>query len=282
MSTITTTEFLTVYEWTQRFSKYPLHRAAEFGNLKAVRSLLEAGHSPNESNYDCLTPLHEACVRGHVECARVLIEYGAQVNASCIEGSTPLCDACAAGSAETVCLLMKHGAVVNPPLVLTTPLHEAALRGDVECVQLLIKAGARLDAMDCHFGTPLHAATFMQNTLCVKALLLAGANVNATKIHQTPLHLAAVNDFSDAGKLLLQFGANPFATDNQGRTPRELLPNSMGTFYEQLKAWENSTRSLQDLCRYRIRSRIGSSRLHQTKLLGLPTSILAFLEHTYD
>lgn len=51
------------------------------------------------------------------------------------------------------------------------------------------------------------------------ALLLLGANVNAPRLHQTPLHHAAKSMRVDMIEILVEFGANIYARDQQNKKP---------------------------------------------------------------
>ncbi|KFM57859.1 Ankyrin repeat and SOCS box protein 13, partial [Stegodyphus mimosarum] len=174
---------------------------------------------------------------------------------------------------------MRMGAEVNPPLALSTPLHEACLKGSLDCTALLIKAGARLNANDCHFGTPLHAATVMDHPACVKLLLQAGAFVNATKIHETALHIAAREDYVEVARVLIEFGANVFASNNQNKLPIDLVREADGQIYELLVLHSAKPALLKDLCRRKVRSILGSQRLKFLKDLELPRSVILYLMH---
>ncbi|KAG8199611.1 hypothetical protein JTE90_009447 [Oedothorax gibbosus] len=261
------------------YGPYPLHKAALLGHKNNLKFLLDNGHSPNQTNYDCMTPLHEACLQNKVECAQILIEYGAKVNAHSADGGTPLCSACAAGNISCVELLMQMGAEVNPPLALSTPLHEACFRGSMDCMSVLIRAGARLNANDCHFGTPLHAATVMNRPHCVKLLLQAGALVNATKIHETALHIAARENLIEVVQVLLEFGANVFASNNQNKLPIDLIPEAHGVVFKLLVHYAAYPASLKDLSRRTVRSVLGSQRIRLLSSLDIPQSLLLYLMH---
>lgn len=50
-------------------------------------------------------------------------------------------------------------------------------------------------------------------------VLHAGADVNSVKFHETALHHAARANMVDMMELLVEFGANVFASDNLGRKP---------------------------------------------------------------
>ncbi|MBN3292090.1 ASB13 protein, partial [Polypterus senegalus] len=202
--------------WVDRTA---LHEAASHGHVLQLKELIQNGACVNVVTVDSITPLHEASLRGQTQCVKLLLAAGAQVDARNIDGSTPLCDACAAGSIECAKVLLEHGANVNPPLFTATPLHEACMSGNAECVRLMILQGARLEAHDCHFGTPLHVACAREHIDCVKVLLNAGAKVNAAKLHETALHHAAKVKNVDLIELLVQFGGNVYARDNQGKKP---------------------------------------------------------------
>ena len=67
-----------------------IHKAAEEGNIEAVKQHLAADADVNAKNEDGSTPLHSAVAEGHKETAELLIAEGADVNAKNEGGSTPL------------------------------------------------------------------------------------------------------------------------------------------------------------------------------------------------
>ena len=86
-----------------------LLKAAERGNIKAVKQQLAAGADVNAKYNGGWTALHGAAgVGGHKEIAELLIQNGADVNAKGDFGKTPL--DYAKGYKETADLLRKHGA----------------------------------------------------------------------------------------------------------------------------------------------------------------------------
>ena len=76
------------------------------------------------------TPLHTACVWGDVEAVRLLVESGADVNARGDLGTTPLYDAVTFGHARCATLLLLVGATVNDRNELNCTARERALRSD--------------------------------------------------------------------------------------------------------------------------------------------------------
>ncbi|XP_036976862.1 ankyrin repeat and SOCS box protein 13a.1 isoform X1 [Acanthopagrus latus] len=291
--------------WADRTA---LHEAASHGRALQLKQLLESGASVNMVTVDNITPLHEACIQAHPNCARLLLEAGAQVDVRTIHGSTPLCHACASGSLECAKLLLQYGAKVNPSLTALTasPLHEACIKGkpsaaisqgttnhtlfkfpsktvpcfsgNVEIVKLMIASGAQLEAYDVHFGPPLHIACAKGHVDCVKEMLNAGANVNSVKFHETALHHAARVSMVDMIELLVEFGANVYASDNLGRKPVDYTtpvspPHTCLIFYE------SNPLSLQQLCRITVRTMLGTRASEVIGQLDISHRIYNYLQY---
>ena len=140
--------------------------AAKYGNLPAVRALLQSGVNPDDDglldeagNTPTCTALHIHCLciaagRGHLGVVKALIEAGADVNKQEIDnqGRTPLMLAAANGHTPVIMELIRAGANVNfatppsPHIRAITALLVAVLNGHEACVLALIYAGA-----DVHF-----------------------------------------------------------------------------------------------------------------------------------
>jgi ankyrin repeat protein len=68
----------------------PLHVAAVWGDINAIRILVESGailDAPGEYGY---TPLHDAIGQGNVEAALLLAAFGARLDTPNDDGRTPL------------------------------------------------------------------------------------------------------------------------------------------------------------------------------------------------
>ena len=63
-----------------------IQRAADEGNLEAVKQHLAAGTDVNAKNRSGVTPLHIAVFGGHKEVAELLIANGANVNSKIVSG----------------------------------------------------------------------------------------------------------------------------------------------------------------------------------------------------
>lgn len=133
-----------------------------------------------------------------------------------------------------------------------TPLHAAACSGHLDVVLLLIGFGAEISVNSAKGETPLHIAASSCLADVVEGLLISGADLQATTSSgDTPLHLAASalmanhnvylrdrakcgctlrreakqrlehpdHSKSDCIEMLLEFGANVQALNNNGLTP---------------------------------------------------------------
>ena len=83
-----------------------IHKAAEKGNIEAVKQHLAAGTDVNAKDKYGRTPLHATAVGGSKEVVELLIAKGADVNAKYEECATSLDWA---KNEETADLLRKHG-----------------------------------------------------------------------------------------------------------------------------------------------------------------------------
>ena len=91
-----------------------IHKAANEGNIEAVKQHIADGADVNAKNGSERTPLHIAALFGDKEISELLIANGADVNAKYKDGETPLDVATYPNNpnknkAETADLLRKHG-----------------------------------------------------------------------------------------------------------------------------------------------------------------------------
>ena len=217
---------------------YPLHKAAEAGDLDAANHFITIhGVAVNSKNDFDRTPLHQAADRashdGHVSVVSLLIAAGAEVNAKSGINSTPLHYAAESGYASIASLLIAAEAEVNAKNDIDeTPLHEAAVRGYISVVSLLITAGANVNVKDSYQGnTPLLDALGGGFVSIAFILIAAGAEANTkNNSGETPLHHAASSDYFSIVPTLIATGADVNAKKNNGKTPLHIaVSNSNST-----------------------------------------------------
>ena len=100
-----------------------IHKAAQAGNIEAVKQHLADGTDVNAKDKYGRTPLHAAAVGGSKEVVELLIAKGADVNAKYEECATSLDWA---KNQETADLLRKHGGKTWNELKAAEPVAEAS------------------------------------------------------------------------------------------------------------------------------------------------------------
>ena len=173
--------------------KQPICYATKYGNLPAIRALLQSGVDVNEPMFEFVPSLQDVTALwfasnwGHAAVVKELIEAGADVNVRAsaksntsgviVSDVSPLFIAAHSGHTPVVIELIKAGADVNVPRSDGfTPLHVAASKGHEACVVLLIQAGADVNAKETEEGrTPLSVAIQFKHEKVVKLLKHFGA-----------------------------------------------------------------------------------------------------------
>lgn len=151
----------------------PLFRAAEGGDLREVRALVENGADPNTFG-EKVSVLQIAAGKGYREIVTFLLDNGADINLRNKLGATALALTVSEGDAAIVELLIKRGANVNEKMEGdSTPLYFAAYRkGDhIKTFDLLLKGGADINAKMKGGTTILMQAVASDNRKIVARIL---------------------------------------------------------------------------------------------------------------
>ncbi len=208
-----------------------LHQAAELGNLKEVKAILEENPGTiNEKDSYGMTPLHWAVDKDHRHVVEYLLEKGADVNAEDSNGDTPLRYALndpEHGRGIAVLLVIKGAKLPGEDqeareiLGGLHPLHEVARLGQAANVKhLLEKYPDQVNARDEFGRTPLYWAARADHSEVVEILLANGGDINAaTPDGWTPLHTAIYNRRTKAAELLISRGADVNVKNKDGETP---------------------------------------------------------------
>lgn len=172
------------------------------------------------------TSLHKAAQRGNVREIKRLLEGEVDVDAKDHKQRTPLYLAAAYGQDEAVELLLKHGANVDGQNfgVGITALFGAVLNNRIKSAKILIKYGTNVNFTTSPFPqNPLHMAVALDHVKMAKILLGSGANVNErdTDSGITAFYIAKVSGNKKMASLLATNGADETIPDVYGQTPEQ-------------------------------------------------------------
>ncbi len=203
----------------------PLQSAAEMGNLRTSRMLVEAGANVNTRTTKGQTALHAAVEGDHLDVIRYLIDSGADINMRDEEGISPLDDAVWRGSVDATAILIAHGAKIadKEPRTGATPVNEAAYRGNTQLLQYLLQFGPDLALADKKGFTPLENAVRMGKPEAALLLLDSEAKSQKSKpSFDKALTIAISKDESTIIEALLHHGVKADAVTASGSTPLDL------------------------------------------------------------
>ena len=231
----------------------PLMVAARTGVVDSVVALLEHGADPRaRESWMGQTALMWAAAERHAGVVAPLVAGGAEVDRRSDDGFTPLMFATRLGHIETVDALLDAGADIHQTLPDgTSPLVVAVINAHYDLAVHLLERGADPNAAEQGW-TALHQVVWTRrpNTNknqhnpsprqsgrvtdleLVEALVAHGADVNArqtkeprdgyrnllNRLGATPFLLAAKVVDLELMRLLLELGADPLATNEDGTT----------------------------------------------------------------
>lgn len=170
----------------------------------------------------CSDDIHSAAKRGDEEAVKSFISKGANVNAVNKDGTPVLCMAIKGGNIDVVKILLDAGADLSlqDPL-LGTPLHVAAANGRTDIIELLLDRGANINALSDRLNeSPIWQAVRGRHAKAVKMLLNHGANPNNTwDDGSSLLHMAAGMGEEEIVNILIDAGIDINICDKDGMTP---------------------------------------------------------------
>ena len=187
-----------------------LFEAVKTGRSSEIEKLLQSNVNVNARDRNNQTPLHRAAQNGNLQAVKLLVQYGADVNASDLI-RTPLHYAIMGKHAEMVSFLVDHGVDVNAPFCTVRPYSpwNVAIRwGNPEILRTIVRAGADIKRQDVHGGWPLHLAVSTGNIEFVKVFLEEGADTSPLSFsNRTPLDDAIGQGNKEIQELLVRYGA---------------------------------------------------------------------------
>lgn len=204
--------------YAQRLSElveFPLHFAANFGDIEQVKNELEKGTPVDSPETKKLSSaLMFASERGFIEIVKLLVSHGADINYQNKFGFSPLHASAYGDHIAVAKLLTENGAEVDAKDDKgRTPLYFAAERNALQVAELLIEKGAGINTLSDNNWPPLYAAANSNALDVAKYLIDSGAQVNiATEEgRHSPLLGASYHNNVEMVKLLLAAGADTSA-----------------------------------------------------------------------
>jgi len=262
----------------------PLYYVAALGHLCLTRHIiLKCSQELDVRDSQGCTPLHITSERGHSGIARLLLKFGADVDAQNKNAMTPLLLVSRSRLSifgddsqlpKTTQVLLEHGASVHVrDKNGQTPLHTALRHGRSGSVALLLKYGADVDAKDNDAMTPLLSVLRSQPvrddeyprfTEGAQLLLEHGASVSVRYADgQMPLHRASHHGLPGMAALLLKFGADVDAQDNDTMTPLLLVSQSQPfTVGQDSRYTKTAQLLLENSASVHVRNKNGQTPLH--------------------
>jgi ankyrin repeat protein len=207
----------------------PLVNAAFKDDLDLVRQLILTTPDVNvRDKATNQTALAYAIENGNRELVRTLLGAGADINARSRDGRTPLMSLNGKANLDLVRDLLRAGADVNARDQRgETPLLNAATSSSLAAIQELVSYGAGMDAKN-NTGTTvlMRAAENNDYPQVAKLLLKFGVDVNARDENQETALLIAARWGSDSTvKALIDARADVNAKDGEGKTAIILAAN---------------------------------------------------------
>ncbi|KYQ94489.1 hypothetical protein DLAC_04795 [Tieghemostelium lacteum] len=179
-----------------RAKYYPIHLAAQFGDLNTIERLLKAKAKINVQTPDGATSLLIAAQIGNVLAVDLLLKYNADPNIQmATDGSFPVYVSCSRHHNNSSMALLEC-AKTNVNLSLndgTTILHILSQFGNIKLINIIFEyhPDVNVNATAKTGATPLHyAARHGQYEIC-NLLIQNGANINMLCDGDTPLSVAS-------------------------------------------------------------------------------------------
>ena len=195
-----------------------------------IEVLLDPGADIKAVNTRRRGVLQEALTSRHDGAARILIERGAPVDHQDDEAWQPLHQTANEGYLEIIKTLLAKGAELdavtgnstiwnNQSLIRTTPSLLAAIADHTASMQYFMSRGANINHEHGAGEAAIHAASHLGRFEQVRILLDAGVDIQKrdSRWDQTHLLEAASTERTNIILLLLERGADPYATNLMGR-----------------------------------------------------------------
>jgi ankyrin repeat protein len=227
---------------TNKNGQNALHLSAKSGYADLSEKLISKGLAVSGRDRAGNTPILYAAYAHNPQTLSILLSKGAKSSEKNSDNLTPLTIASLQGNTANAAVLLEAGAEADEITPCGTPLGIAIKMKNREIFDKLLEYGASPSASDLNGDTPLHLAAAV-NTGMAQILLRYKIEIDSKNADgKTPLFIAVENNNESLVKILLARGANIFAADAAGNTPRSIAPASMsGIINEHLRRLENES-----------------------------------------
>lgn len=287
----------------------PLHEAVRYGRTDIARELIAGGADVNARDSIGKTPLLlvmpmpsaqelYAVLLGHgadpqasdmfgdtafhiasmteldVPALEILARSGARVNERNKHGVTPVAIAAEHNLSEHIRFYVACGADIHAEdMAGNTPLTLALHPSRMAVLKELVSA-SNVNSQDSSGNTPLHLAVLGNASLdAVKYLIELGADINArNKNGDSVLYTAVCKNRKDVGQILLDRGADIFATNMQNYSPLRKAFSSGGSVQD----WVITPQTI------RAADGNGNTPLHYAAEWNVLSAVTALLEKGAD
>lgn len=216
-----------------RYGYTPLHKAANVGVLEVAQTLLRAGANARALTSMRASTVYEAAFSSGVDAGdivQLMQQEGADIDVRSSDSFSPLMVAIWRRNYDVAEFLMQRTGHINArDKTGETAFYKAVRIGNYDLVAELLKAKAD-PSIHRYADAPkiggLFRAAQEGDYETVVAWIRNGESINTRygPYGRTALHQAAENGRFGIVKLLVDNGADVFARNNHGRTPRDLTP----------------------------------------------------------
>ena len=192
--------------------------------MQIVGELLVSDADADVGANDGWTPLMAAVASGDARRVVLMLSYAKAIDAATRQGASALTIAAEDGRKEIAKVLVAAGAKMKPVRKgAQTPLNAALKGGHFDLVVDFIARGADVNLPGAKGRRPLELVAIAGDQRSLELLLARGADVNARNVKDgtTALMWAANNGHMASVKRLLNAGADPSLTANDGWTAYE-------------------------------------------------------------
>ena len=207
--------------------KRPIHIAAKHGLTDICQYLWASGIDLKQYDKQGLSPIHYALINEKFETVEFLESAGCSLTDPMTNKSNLYITAIRTNRFDALMYLIEHKVPQTQCEGGNYPIHEAVKAKLDAIVEILLQSGADPCCVNKKLETPLHIAAKIGDPSIATKILDASFSrehfVDPIDIEKkTPLHYAAKFGHVAVLNLLIDFGADIFATDKDGNTAMNL------------------------------------------------------------